>query len=441
MLLYGWLVATKEGELISSFRAVFLPFTWLFMANFTVTTALAQSSPDADVPTPNQGSVSERLQAAYVKTGDISIAYHLARVSYASGDYTAASRWVALMIDAGWKMGLDPAEFSSDAAPHGLKAQISALNAAMVGSRRTSVVVAGIYDTRLVPESIAYDPQNRMLYAGSLARPRLVKKGTDSQSSAAYATDIALPAGVDWGVFYGIKFHAERGELWALNNRRDGDGMLGNLSVLDRAGTLVKSYGFSGEPATELNDLCFAHGYVYATDSTASRVYRGLLSADTLELFYQNSDISFPNGIACNDGSEDIYVSDFRGVSVISADGQVQHQRLKMADGYSLGGIDGMYLWNDHLVGVQNYLGAPKIVMADPQNLQTRDAISTFDVNHPEFRVPTTGFIWGDCLFYIANSSLDALGPDGAITPDGPQPGAAKILALNLREERASCHL
>ncbi len=427
--------------MISNLKTVFLPFIWLFCVLSTATTALAQSSPDGDVPVPNQGSVSERLQAAYAKTGDISIAYHLARVLYASGDFAAASRWITLMIDAGWKMGLDPAEFSNDTAPLELKAQISALNAAVISSQRTSVVVAGFDDTRLVPESIAYDPQKRMLYAGSLARPRLVKKGTGNRSSAIYAKDIALPVGVDWGVFYGIKFHAERGELWVLNNRRDGDGMRGNLSVLGRAGTMVKSYSFRGEPATELNDLCFAHGYVYATDSTASRVYRGLLSAGTLELFYQNSDISFPNGIACNDDSEDIYVSDFRGVSLIPADGKAQHQRLKVADGYSLGGIDGMYLWNDHLVGVQNYLGAPKIVMAKTQTLQAAAAISAFDINHPEFRIPTTGFVWSDCLFYIANSSLDALGPDGSIASDGPQPDAAKILALNLREEGASCQL
>ena len=433
--------AVKGDEVISKVRARTLAFLWLFLTAFAPTAVSAQSSPDEGGPPPNQGSISARLQTAFDKTGDIGIVYHLARISFASGNYEAASSWLALMADTGWKMGLDPVDFSNNAAPDALLTQISDLNAAAAPSRRTSAGIAVLDDPRLVPESIAYDPEAQTLYAGSLAAPRLVQKNVNVRSIAKQDAEVILPDDADWGVMYGIKFNAERGDLWLLNNRRDSDGMHGNLSVIDRTGTLVKSYRFIGEPAIELNDLCFSQGYVYVTDSTASRIYRGSLSADALEVFYSDSDISFPNGIACNDRSDAVYVADFRGVSLIRPGVTVRHQRLDVGEGFSLGGIDGMYLWDGHLVGVQNYLGVPKIVVADPRNLQTMETISFFDVNHPDFRIPTTGFVAGDCLFYIANSSLDALGRDGAIDPAGLQPEAAKILGLNLREGSGSCSL
>lgn len=419
-------------------RVIGISLFWLFSTLLASATVIAQSSSEEGAPAPNLGSVIDRLETAFTRTGDVAIAYHLARVSFGHGDYEAAGKWLTKLDGAGWKMGLDPANFSGDAIPDVLLRQIANINKATSQSLRASTHALTFDDRLLVPESIAYDAENRTVYAGSLLVPRLVKTTLQGKGKASKNIEVALPEGVEWGVLYGIKFNADRGDLWLLNNRTDSEGMHGNLSVINREGALIKSYHFAGEPAVELNDLCFSGDYAYVTDSTASRIYRGSLASDSLEVFYQNSDISFPNGIACSDNSTAVYVSDSRGVSRIDQGG-IGHGRLKVKAGFSLGGIDGMYLWSDHIVGVQNYLGAPKIIMVNLGKPAASNAVNFFDVNHPNYRVPTTGFVTGDCLFYIANSSLDALGRDGALDPSSPRPNRANVQALNLRKAGGSC--
>jgi len=425
--------------LVDQIRIMKLSLCWFFGTFLATAIAIAQPSIEEGTPAPNQGSVIERLETVYTLTGDVGIAYHLARVSIGRGDYEAAGKWLTKLADAGWKMGLDPANFSGDTIPDVLLKQIADINKTTRQSLRTSEHALTFDDPLLVPESIAYDAENRTVYAGSLLVPRLVT--TALQGKASKNIELALPVGVQWGVLYGIKFNADRGDLWLLNNRTDSEGMHGNLSIINRESALIKSYRFADEPAIELNDLCFSKGYVYVTDSTASRIYRGSLASDSLEVFYQDSDISFPNGIACNDNSTAVYVSDSRGVSRIDQDGGIDHERLKVEAGLSLGGIDGMYLWKNHIVGVQNYLGAPKIIMVGLSNLTIPNAVNFFDVNHPNFRVPTTGFVAGDCLFYIANSSLDALGRDGTLDPNSPRPNRANVQALNLQKTGGGCDL
>lgn len=422
-------------------RAVSVLLLGVFATACFPETSIAQSPSEQDAPVPNQGAIVDRLQAAYDQTGDVSIAYHLARISLGRSDYDATSRWLRLLAEAGWKMGLNLASFSANTLPKALQKQIAELNLASEISVRSSGHALTFQDPLLMPESIAYDAKYNTVYAGSLLKPRLVKVTQKNDAPTSENVEIVLPEGVDWGVLYGIKFNNDRGDLWLLNNRTTKEGMKGNLSVIARDGSLVKSYQFAGEPAVELNDLCFSAGYVYATDSTASRIYRGAIDSEILEIFYQHGDISFPNGIACNDTSSAVYVADFRGVSRIKQDSLGEHERLKMAEGFSLGGIDGMYLWNDNLVGVQNYLGALKIVMVDLGASVSSNAIDFFDVNHPNFRIPTTGFINGDCLFYIANSSLDALNGDGSLNTNSPYPSPARVHGLHLKKAGEACKL
>ena len=422
-------------------KTIGLAFLGTLLLGLAPTHAEIQSSTDASNPVPNQGSVIDRLQAAYDNTHDTGIVYHLARVTFTRGEFEQAGRWLKLLVKADWKMGLDPDDFTNDAAPAAVRNLIWQLQTAVPKQDGAGAIISTLHDPALVPESIAFDSANRKLIAGSLVRPRLVAKTMVEDQPLGPDTEIRLPKGVDWGVMYGIKFNEARGELWVLNNRTDKDGMHGNLSVLNRRGVLVKNYRFDGEPAVELNDLCFSEDYVYATDSTASRLYRGDISGDVLEVFYQSEDISFPNGIACTVASDKLYVSDFRGVSTINTSNPSGHLRLNVADGFSVGGIDGLYLWKNQLVGIQNYLGTPKIVMVDPEQLEIDSPVKLMDINRPEFRIPTTGFIKGNCLFYIANSSLDALGPGGAIDPNQPAPGAAIIIGLDLRLQGEKCGL
>ncbi|WP_262695897.1 hypothetical protein [Kordiimonas aquimaris] len=390
------------------------------------------------------GGLVERLTNSYEQTQDLAIAYHLARITFALEQYSETVKWLSVLQKSDWKMGIDAPDFtakhltSDTSVLSEIQTLVKALNATRIPQSDTGMVshAMRIDDPMLVPENIAYDSEKGVLYAGSLVEPRIVRV---HMNNASMNDDMPLADNVNWGVIYGMKYHDERRELWVLHNRRDGALLRGALTVLNDDGQAVKTYKTSGEQPVELNDLCFTRENVYITDSTASKIYKGSVNSDVLALFYADTDINYPNGIACDEGTDTIFVSDSRGVSTLKKENPVNHQRLISAKGVSFGGIDGLYLSNETLVGVQNYLGILKVLTLDISEAPKTSDVKAFDVDRPEFRVPTTGFVHKGCLYYIANSSLDAIGQDGSIDPDAEQPKPAKVIALNIAPGGSQC--
>ncbi len=388
-----------------------------------------------DEPNPALIETYERQLNLFEETGNLATAYHAARFAMRLGREGEAVHLLSRLRNGGWKLGLDPADFSLESNNPALATEISRLQQALGSKRPHSRVVFQFDDPRLFPESIGLNPTSGVLFAGSLLKPRV------SYRVAARETmpdqDMKLPE-LNWGVIYGIKFHPGRDELWVLHNRQTEEGMLGGLAVVNVDGDLQKTYRVAGAPALELNDLCFRENQVFVTDSTAGTIYRGDLNGELLSPYYQDPEIRYPNGIACADDTEDIYVAHASGLAAISSGVPQAHRSVAAPEGYSLGGIDGLYLWSGHLVGVQNYLGAPKVLVAHLSSADTADLIDLRDTLHPEYHIPTTGFIDGNCFYYIANSSLDLLPANGA-DATAQQPGRARVLGLSLSRTPGAC--
>lgn len=382
----------------------------------------------------------ERLTDRFEQTKDIAVVYHLARVTFALKKHDQAQKWLSLLKQSDWKMGIDDADFSAaDTTPEilALLADIKSMQLPQSGKSVISSTLT-IDDPLLIPENITYDSVRGVLYAGSLVEPRIARVDLNN---ASMNDNLPLPVNVNWGVVYGMKYHERRKELWVLHNRRNAGRLHGALSVVNGNGQFIKTYMTPNQSPIEFNDLCFTETDVYVTDSGSSKIYKGAINGDNLSVFYQDADMSYPNGIACNEKRGDVFVSDSRGISIIDVANPVSHVRLQGEKGVSFGGIDGLYLEGELLVGVQNFLGAPKIVItniaAAPKAAQTR----LFDVNREEFRIPTTGFLHNGCLHYIANSSLDAIRPDGTIDPTVVQPKPAKVMVLNFLPAQKQCLL
>ena len=385
--------------------------------------------------------ITERFQALFEETGDLAIAYHLARIHSLAGN-EAADDWLALLEQRDWQMGIDEVDFISSDTPTERTELISRLQAQLQLLPSNKNAHTTLLDPQLLPESIAYDARTRALFAGSLLGPRIVTQTQPFESPQVEEREFLIPDSDITGSIYGIKHDVANGWLWVIQN--GDENLVGGsvLTVLDRDGHLVKHYQFSSVKAEELNDLCLSKDAVYVTDSRGHRIFRGPRGGDTLSLFYENDDLQYPNGIACNDQDAFIYVADYRGISRLSSTGPVIHRRLVAPDGFSLGGIDGLYLWQRNLIGIQNALGAPKVVKVAfiDDGLDASD-IQIVDAFRPDYRIPTTGFIEGECLYYIANSSLDALGADGTLNDRARPPTRAKIIAQNLATPGARCKL
>ncbi len=79
-------------------------------------------------------------------------------------------------------------------------------------------------------------------------------------------------------------------------------------------------------------------------------------------------------------------------------------------------GIDGLYFHENTLIGVQNGIEADRIVrftLGDGGRSVT--AIRVLENNHPGFNIPTTGVLAGKSFYYITNSHLRSLQPDGSL--------------------------
>lgn len=385
-------------------------------------------------------SIVDRLTNSYEQTQDAAFAYHLARITFALEKYSETAKWLSTLHQSDWKMGIDAAYFPANRVTPDISRLIEALNANRITGSGIGIISSTIRvdDPLLVPENIAYNSAQGIVYAGSLVAPRIARIHLNSTS---VNDNLPLARNVNWGVVYGMKYHHGRRELWVLHNRREGTMLHGALTVLNDDGGTVKTYKALGERPVELNDLCFTEDKVYITDSTAGRIYTGDIDSDILTLFYDDPDINYPNGIACNEATNRVFVSDSRGVSFLGKEKPSGHQRLLGNQGISFGGIDGLYLSGEKLIGVQNYMGTPKIITADISRAPDTNNVHAFDIARSEFRIPTTGFIYGDCLYYIANSSLDAIGQDGSINPEAEAPKAAKVIALNISQNSDKCLL
>jgi hypothetical protein len=115
----------------------------------------------------------------------------------------------------------------------------------------------------------------------------------------------------------------------------------------------------------------------------------------------------YPNGIALSADDKTVFIADAFGVLVLDRhDASVRP--LQPGPNMTLSGFDGLYTWKDCLVGVQNSMGSPRVVVV---HLDT-DRIKAIELNVLEYRteftqLPTTGAVVGDSFYYITNSQID----------------------------------
>jgi hypothetical protein len=110
-----------------------------------------------------------------------------------------------------------------------------------------------------------------------------------------------------------------------------------------------------------------------------------------------------------------LYVAHFGGISVIELSTR-ETKPLAAPETVPLFGIDGLYFHENTLIGVQNGIDADRIVrfMLAPDG-RSVTALRVLENNHPGFNIPTTGVLAGKSFYYISNSQLRNLQPNGSL--------------------------
>jgi sugar lactone lactonase YvrE len=276
----------------------------------------------------------------------------------------------------------------------------------------------------LIPEGIAHDPVTRTFFVGSIQKRKVVAIRPDGSVSD-FATSEA-----QFDSVLGMRVDPARRILWvnsyATPTLRDFDESLRGRATLHKfdldTGKQVARFVRGPGGRHLLNDIAInPAGDLFLTDSDTGEVLK--LRADApegtpFEVLVPPGQLYYPNGITLSEDAKTLFVADWvHGITVLRLDSG-ERFTLPHPRGASLHGLDGMYFHQGSLVGVQNGVGAGRIVRFLLS--ETRDQVvrtEVLEAYHPSFQIPTTGVLVGEELYFIANSQLRSLGTDGKYLP------------------------
>jgi hypothetical protein len=136
------------------------------------------------------------------------------------------------------------------------------------------------------------------------------------------------------------------------------------------------------------------------------------------------------------------------GIMVIDLEGQ-QSGKVALPETLNIGGIDGLYFWDNHLVMIQNGIKPQRVMRLQLDSSGTKvTAVRPLAVSQPEFDFPSFGTLKGNELYFFANShSASGTGPAKAVTvlrtavdsnADLAQPDMDEYLRLRVEAQKAA---
>jgi sugar lactone lactonase YvrE len=298
-------------------------------------------------------------------------------------------------------------------------------------------------DGGLLSEDIAYDGARHRFLVSSVREGKIV--AVDAKTGA--MSDF-VPSGRDavWGLV-ALAADQARGALWAttaampqtLGYKAADAGHTAVLRYDLASGKLLQRYDLpvgknaaptaaTASPATEpaaeervLGDMTVgANGDVFVAEGLGGAVYVLRHGGASLETLVPEGTFLSPQTPAVTRDGKRLLVADYtRGIGVVDlATGAVSflpHPREVVVHG-----IDGMYLYGDSLLAMQNGTDPNRVIRLYLDDAGTR--ILRGEILESGSRglgVPTHGTLVDGTLYFLANSGWDQLDDDGALKPGG----------------------
>ncbi len=274
----------------------------------------------------------------------------------------------------------------------------------------------------LTPEGIAYDPEGKKFYVGSMYKAKIV-----SIDAKGNVRDFTTEGQDGLTGVLGMRVDARRRILWVntvvlpqmRGFKKENDGISAVHKYDLNTGKFIKRYVLDNKPAPHLlNDIAVrSNGDLFITDSAAAEIYTIRASEDTLEPFLKLDQYLYPNGITLSDDEKHLFVADFAGINIVDIEKRTR-TRLGYPETTTVSGIDGLYFYRDSLVAVQNGHEPARVIRFHLS--PSRDSVTRAEViesSHPAYSIPTTGAIAEGSFYYIANSQMRSFDASGAIFP------------------------
>lgn len=260
----------------------------------------------------------------------------------------------------------------------------------------------------LIPEGIAWSEAKGKFYLSSIHKEKIIELDAqtgihrDFISSGAYN----FPSGV------GLLADDESGYLYAIGSSTASQDMRSGLFIFRMSdGNLVGTYMTDTLQKHFLNDLALdSKQNVYITDTQQSKIMLLKAGTDSLEMLLEGKEVLYPNGICISPDDRHLYIaSHVLGIRIYDLKNS---KFLNGKDTTTLSrGIDGLKYYENSLVAVQNGFRDSIRVVRLLLDDQGRSIIGrkVLAVNHPLFKVPTTGVVARNRYYCLANSQLPLL--------------------------------
>jgi hypothetical protein len=185
------------------------------------------------------------------------------------------------------------------------------------------------------------------------------------------------------------------------------------------------------------------NGDIYAADTVLPIIYQLKAGAERIQPFVASVDMVSMRGMALSDDSRFLFVADYElGIMVIDLQDN-RAFKLGAPENLNLGGIEGLFYWQGHLVIIQNSNDPQRIMRLklNPQRTAVQE-VAPLAVAQPFFDYPNFGVIRDGNLVFLANSHwVRDLGSPSPLrvarTNVAEAPELADVNVEKLLEERA----
>jgi len=273
-----------------------------------------------------------------------------------------------------------------------------------------------------MPEALAHDSGTGRTFVGTVRDGLILVHDPEHGALQRFAGPDDTPGLL---AVFDLLVDAKRGHLWVATGgtgqfrgaRNSNVGRSALLKLDLETGEKLGEYRVVPDgQAHLLGALALASdGTVYASDSSAPLIYRLRPGDDRPQPLVGNPAFAGLRGIALSADERRLYVADYDlGIFFFELNDEREGFALGIPETLNLGGIDGLYHWDGHLVAIQNGVTPQRVLRLELDDSGTRVAnIATMAKALPEFDDPTFGTVAGDDLLFLAGSHWQRVGPDG----------------------------
>ena len=353
---------------------------------------------------------------------DIAV-YLLAAARVRAGKPEAAFEWLQRLWQRGSCLRPNAKSFAAIENDPRFK-DADAILRAQAAKEHHAAVAFTVPEKDLVPESIAYDPVEKVFYLSSLWKRKIVRVKPGGPGAPADTGDFVGTGADGLDAVLGMKVDAKRRRLWAVSAVEPamkgftpeayGRSALYEYDLVSKK--LVKKFTLPGPLIHLFNDLVLdAAGNVFVTDTELGEVHVLKAGGKKLKTLVAQGRFIAPNGIALSADGKHLYVADVAQGLFHVDPGTGEVQPLDQPAGIFPVGLDGLVLHEGSIIGIMNVVSAGRVarwrVAADGTALEEGEVL---ECGHPSFHQPTRGVVADGAFYFIANSQSDQI-QEGAL--------------------------